>query len=264
MAASNEDKLAKALASIVGVGGVVGVGSLFIYGAYKQLRKNTQKNMSNENPKNLDNMPPINAPKEKWNGKLKKINQITVSLVEKPQQDYDELIKDINWSALLQFALEGLNRWCTNTKKHYNQELGSITDAEAWNANFGLLLKIRWAAWLMCLKYRRIDAEDLKHFVRGRTYTKKTCEAIFGDSLVWEEICDEDMNITLNTKRENKKTLDAGIANGRGNVARTFYTISTVPTTVGSKITQIEKHMWEKLSHYVPKWWVCPESEYPI
>ena len=112
------------------------------------------------------------APIELWDGNLEDVNNIVVSLAKNPVQDYTELIKNISSKDLETYAKQGLSLWCKNTASHYDEKTGSIKDAETWNANFGLLVKARWAVWLLLIKEKTVATERLKSYVELRRFDK--------------------------------------------------------------------------------------------
>ncbi len=275
MEAPKEDKLVKTLAGIVGVGGV---GILLLCGGYKLLRpsskpgtnqileeekikedesKDTHNDMFSGSPDPLDIMPTLTAPNEKWEGELAQINTIAVSLIQNPLQDYDKLVEKIGCGDLMTFALEGLKLWRENTKKYYNQELRSITDAEAWNANFGLLMKVRWAIWLLCLQDGKINAEDLQNHVQCRTYNKEEHSATFGSSNVWTERKDPINTKPLPNTVDYVTTIWPSNDDSIGNVKWTFWSINAA-LHEGGKLETYEAfdlQLEGTLDEHLPGWW---------
>ena len=220
--------------------------------------KNTQKDMYSENPETLEIMPTLTAPNEEWNAQLDQVNTIAVSLIRNPMQDYDGLVEEINREDLMQYALAGLELWCKNTKEHYDAKLRSITEAGAWNANFGLLMKVRWSIWLLRLKDRKITAEDLRNHVQGRTYTKDVHEKTFGRKIVWTERYTETTTKLLPKTAKYVHTIWPGIDAQFGSVKWTVWSIIIDALLEEGKMDYYNgfaSTLCEKLSANLPEWW---------
>ena len=185
MSHPKEDKLAKTLAGIVGTGCFITIGSLLLYGGKKLFGLSGNEIKHEEHDRNtdtsvLEGMPNdqlaklamLVAPNEAWDGSLANVNSIVVSLIQSPVADYTELVNDINSADLETYAKQGLQLWCKNTKQNYDENTRSITNANTWNENFGLLVKARWAVWLLLIKESKVTNEDLTNYVALRRFDK--------------------------------------------------------------------------------------------
>lgn len=128
----------------------------------------------------------LKAPDGKWDASLEKVDSIVVSLIESPVQNYTELVKDISSEDLETYAKQGLALWCKNTKDHYDEKTRSITNADTWNANYGLLVKIRWAVWLLLIKEKTVAPESLQSYVDLRRFDRGNFNSVDG-TLGWYE-----------------------------------------------------------------------------
>ena len=216
---TTKDKFAKISTGIVGA---IGLGALFFYGGKKLL------GLSGNEIKNgqLAELAKLVAPKETWDGNLANVNSIVVSLIQKPVQKYTKLVKNISSEDLESYATKGLKLWCTNTKDYYDKNTRSITDANAWNKNFGLLVKIRWAVWLMLIKDNKVKPKRLQSYVKLRRFGK---ERFLGGSenLEWYEYYNGDDGPTkLTNPREPSFVLSPKESVIAGNVAFAIWSLA--------------------------------------
>lgn len=101
-------------------------------------------------------------------------------------QYYTELVKNISADDLKTYAKQGLQLWCKNTSNHYDENTRSITNANTWNENYGLLVKIRWAVWLLLIKDELVPPENLKKNVILRRFDKLTSDDVDGGQAWFE------------------------------------------------------------------------------
>ena len=143
MSNPKEDKLAKTLTGIVGAGGFITLGSLLLYGGKKLFGLSGNEIKHEERDRSTDTRVPegmsneilaelarLVAPNETWDGSLAKVNSIVVSLIKSPVQDYTNLVTNISNDDLETYAKQGLELWCANTKKHYDEQTRSITNTD--------------------------------------------------------------------------------------------------------------------------------------
>lgn len=165
------------------------------------------------------------APIELWDGNLEDVNNIVVSLAKNPVQDYTELIKNISSKDLETYAKQGLSLWCKNTASHYDEKTGSIKDAETWNANFGLLVKARWAVWLLLIKEKKVDTENLQSSVELRRFGKRASTGVDG-KLAWQEYSANGVKLKMLTDpKEQCIVLRPYIDNKVGNVCFAIWSL---------------------------------------
>ena len=200
MSHPTEDKSAKTLTAILGTGGFITLGTLLFYGGKKLFGlsgneiKDEERDRSTATsvPEGMPNdqlaeLAMLVAPNETWDGNLAKVNNIVVSLIQNPvQEDYTGLVNDINSEDLETYAKKGLQLWCDNTKEHYEEARRSITDTDTWNANYGLLVKARWAVWLLLVKENTVASENLQQSVELRRFGKQYSTGVAG-KLAWKE-----------------------------------------------------------------------------
>lgn len=139
----------------------------------------------------------LKAPNEQWDANLGKVDSIVVSLIQTPVQDYTDLVKDISSDDLESYAKQGLTLWCKNTNKGYDETTRSIKNANTWNANYGLLVKIRWAVWLLLIKEEKVKPEDLQSCVKTRHFAGGSFPDIDKNLEWWYE--DTDLEVPLTT-----------------------------------------------------------------
>ena len=202
MSHPTEDKLAKTLAGILSVDGIVGIGSLLLYGGKKLFglsgneikHEERDRSTATSVPEGMPNdqlaeLANLQAPNEQWDTNLEKVESIVVSLIQTPVQDYTDLVKDISSDDLESYAKQGLKLWCANTNEHYVEYERSIKDTDTWNANYGLLVKIRWTVWLLLIKEKKVENDILTENVNSRHFDRTFFN---GDSkrLAWCEYSD--------------------------------------------------------------------------
>lgn len=174
----------------------------------------------------LNELADLQAPNENWSGSLEEVNTKVISLIKSPVQNYTDLVKNISADNLKTYAKQGLQLWCDNTKDHYEERLRSITNAEAWNANFGLLVKVRWAVWLMLIKDGIVASDKLQEYVKPRFFTKEHYSGI-GNSAAWREKIKQMYDLKpLTDGQPGVSKLDPYFSTGTGNVCFTIWALT--------------------------------------
>ena len=189
-------------------------------------QENSAENTGETEPA-LAELSSLKAPNEKWDANLEKVDSIVVTLIQTPVQNYTDLVKNISADNLKTYAKQGLQLWCDNTKDHYEERLRSITNAEAWNANFGLLVKVRWAVWLLLIKEEKVKPADLQSCVKTRHFAGGTFPDIDKNLECWYEDTDLEVPLTTLTNPTNKcYFLRPWIGDNIGNVVFVIWSLT--------------------------------------
>lgn len=188
--------------------------------------KNREKKSDDRESSTLAELASLKAPNEQWNDNLTKIDHVVVSLIKKPVQKYTKLVTDISNDDLESYAKQGLQLWCENTKKHYDENTRSITNADTWNENFGLLVKIRWAVWLLLIKDSKVTTKRLQKYVQTRFFKKEACSAL-GYSPAWKENAEEVIDLdSLFTETLIVPWLEPKCSDKHGNVTFAIWNLT--------------------------------------